>query len=262
MSIDKNKKVKLILYWVIRGFSIALIAFAIIGLITNDDPEVPFSNYVTYIIQSVLLFGLTYVPTLLDKLFHIKIPFTINLIYLLFVTASILFGEIFDFYVKFSWWDDVLHTFSGSFIASLGFMTIYFLNEKKNIDVRLSPSFIILFCFCFSMCGCLIWEVIEFTIDGIWGSNMQRFKDSITGEPFIGREALIDTMSDIIEGLGGALLFCVLSLVDVKIRKESFIKTSLNIEDNNSKENENLDLKTSEIKDSDRNANPSDDDLE
>ena len=91
---------------------------------------------------------------------------------------------------------------------------------------------------------------------------MQRFKDSITGEPFIGREALIDTMSDIIEGLGGALLFCVLSLVDVKIRKESFIKTSLNIEDNNSKENENLDLKTSEIKDSDRNANPSDDDLE
>ena len=81
MSIDKNKKVKLILYWVIRGFSIALIAFAIIGLITNDDPEVPFSNYVTYIIQSVLLFGLTYVPTLLDKLFHIKIPFTINLIF-------------------------------------------------------------------------------------------------------------------------------------------------------------------------------------
>ncbi len=231
MNNEKNKKVKLILYWTIRGVCIALIVFAIIGLIRHKDPEVPYSNYVTYILQALILFGLTYVPTILDKAFHIRIPFTINLIYLLFVTASILGGEIFDFYVKFSWWDDVLHTFSGSFIASLGFMTVYFLNEKKNIDVKLSPAFIILFCFCFSMCGCLIWEVVEFTIDGIFGSNMQRFNDSITGEPFIGRKALIDTMSDIIEGLGGALLFCGLSIIDVKLRKQSFIKSSFNIDD-------------------------------
>lgn len=232
MKSNKKQMFREILFWIIRTIALGTIIYSIIALaIDKGKGNVPSSQYVTFILQSVVLFACTFVPIILDKLFKINIPIYIELVYLVFVTMCILFGEMFNFYVKYSWWDDVLHTFSGSFIASLALMDVYFLNEKKKNQIKLSPGFIIIFCFCFAMTGCLIWEIFEYSIDSIFGSNMQRFRDSYNNVDFIGRKALKDTMSDIIEGLIGALLFCFIAYFDVRKANNSKIKQMFNIDE-------------------------------
>ncbi|HHW99977.1 MAG TPA: hypothetical protein GX740_01565, partial [Acholeplasmataceae bacterium] len=79
-----------------------------------------------------------------------------------------------------------------------------------------------LFVFCFSLSVGVIWEIIEYLIDGFAASNMQRFRDSITGELWMGREALRDTMKDFMLNTLGAALISVLGYIDLK-RKSGLI---------------------------------------
>lgn len=222
----KSVKVNKTLYRIIRFLSLGIIGYSIAGLIFNfhDRGDI---NYSFILIQSVLLFILTFIPTLVERLFKINLPILIEVIFLLFSTACIMLGEIFEFYIKISWWDNLLHTFSGSFIAIIGFVIIYFLNEKKGVNFRLSPGFIALFCFCFAMTCESIWEIFEFVVDGIFGSNMQRFKDNLDFTPFVGRDALHDTMFDIILTVIGAGCFSIISFLDLKLRKDSRLREYL-----------------------------------
>ena len=53
----------------------------------------------------------------------------------------------------------------------------------------------------------VLWEVCEFAIDGLKsGSNMQRFNNSVTNEPFIGRRAITDTMIDLMMDTVGGIM--------------------------------------------------------
>ncbi len=226
-KMTKSLKFGKILYRVIRVLSLAMIGYSIAGLVLNIKAHRE-TNFDFILTQSVALFLLSFVPTLVERVFKVNLPIIIEIIYLLFTTACLLFGEIFEFYIRFSWWDNILHTFSGSFIAVLGFIIIYFLNERKGVTFRLSPGFIAIFCFCFALaCEC-VWETFEFTIDGIFGSNMQRYKDNIDYSiQFSGRDALQDTMLDIIETMIGSSIFCVVGYLDMTLRKQSILKEYL-----------------------------------
>ena len=225
---NKRKLFREILYWFVRVESIILIILSILGLIrdgANRD-----SHYIITIIQAVLMTILTFIPALFKKVFKINIPIIIEICYLMFCSAAILLGEIFNFYIKYSWWDDLLHVFSGSFISIIGFIVIYYLNEKKNVPMSLSPAFIILFVFCFSLAAELVWEVIEWSIDGIFSSNMQRYMHDTLKTPFAGRSALLDTMGDMIEAIIGSIIVCVLTFIEMK-REDSSIKKMLKLEE-------------------------------
>lgn len=223
----KSQILRTVLYAFVRIESLAMIIYAIIGLVVNFNNRED-SRYGFIITQAVCLTALTFLPAIVGKLFKVKLPISMEILYLLFTTSCLLLGEIFEFYILFSWWDDVLHTFSGSFIAVIGFIIIYFLNEKRDVPLHLSPGFIILFCFCFALaCEC-IWETFEFTMDGLVGSNMQRFMDNYDNTIlFEGREALADTMGDIIETIIGSSIFCVIAFIDMTCRKKSALKTIL-----------------------------------
>lgn len=67
------------------------------------------------------------------------------------------------------------------------------------------------------------WELIEYGIDIIAGSNMQRHTNSITGEPFLGQRALADTMRDFISTIFGALPFSIIGYFNLKNRKYGFL---------------------------------------
>ena len=62
-----------------------------------------------------------------------------------------------------------------------------------------------LYAFCFAaFCG-VLWEFYEFTCDS-FGMNLQRYLAA--GQPKVGRAALMDTMTDLIMDVIGALLIC------------------------------------------------------
>ena len=87
--------------------------------------------------------------------------------------------------------------FSSMMTGFFGLMVVTILNRNKHVTMDLSPFFLCLFAFCFSVTLGSLWEIYEFTADGLFGLNMQKFMTA-QGELLVGHEALRDTMKDII----------------------------------------------------------------
>ena len=97
---------------------------------------------------------------------------------------------------------------SGAMLGALGFSLISILNNTKSINVQLSPFFVSLFAFCFSVAIGAIWEIYEYAVDSLLSLNMQKFRLA-DGTPLIGQNALADTMKDIIVDTISALVISV-----------------------------------------------------
>ena len=121
-------------------------------------------------ILSLILFLL---PSLIERRFKIELPTTFEVIIFLFIFASEILGEINNFYGAIPYWDTILHTLNGFLSASVGFSLIYLLNE--NIETfKLSPIFVSLMAFCFSMTIGITWEFFEYGMDNIFNLDMQK----------------------------------------------------------------------------------------
>lgn len=219
-KLTKSEKFSKIVYIVVRVLSFLMIVFSIVALIVDYHKTTRAdSRYVFIILQASAMVVLTFIPTIMMKLWKISCPVAVELIFLAFCSCALICGEIFEFYIKFSWWDDLLHGFSGVFMAVIGFIIINIFNQREDVPVKLSPGFVAWFSFFLAMACEGIWEVFEWTMDSIVGSNMQRYMDNITHEPFLGRYALEDTMSDIIEVMIGSIVFVVFGYFDMKYNK-------------------------------------------
>lgn len=161
----------------------------------------------------IITFALTYYPSILSKKFGVYLPKRLQLIITLFIFAAQILGEIGDFYEKISWWDTMLHTISGVILGLVGFLFVYLLNEKGNINVNLSPRFVILFAFCFALTMGVFWEFFEFGADRIFGYNMQKFR-------MPGEDGLVDTMCDLIVDTIGAIIACIGGHIYIKRKKD------------------------------------------
>ena len=107
-----------------------------------------------------------------EKRLKIKIPTGLATTFVLFIIFSLVLGSHYNFYERFSWWDDVLHAFYGAAFALIGFIIIQFISIRRGIE---NDAFIIcLFSFCFSVTFGVIWEIYEFSYDSFTGGNMQR----------------------------------------------------------------------------------------
>ena len=103
-------------------------------------------------------------------------------------------------------------------LGALGFILVSWLNDSEQVRVSLSPAFVALFAFCFALsCGAL-WEIYEYTFDGLLGLNMQKFITA-SGETLVGHAALRDTMKDIIVDAVAALLMAVLGYGQLKLAR-------------------------------------------
>ena len=60
-----------------------------------------------------------------------------------------------------------------------------------------------MFALCFAVTVGVLWEIYEFSFDGLLGLNMQKFRLE-DGTQLIGRAALQDTMKDLIVDVVGA----------------------------------------------------------
>nr|MDD6336738.1 hypothetical protein [bacterium] len=177
------------------------------------------SDYRLMVLQCVLGIAVMFIPTLLDRKFNIRFPNYIDILYYLFLYGAVFLGEIRHFYYVVPHWDDFLHSFSGAMLGALGFSLVSVLNSSDKVHVHLSPAFIAIFSFCFAEAVGVVWELYEYTMDGIMGLNMQKYALEY-GEALIGREALKDTMTDLTVSTIGALVVVTIGYIIIRKRKD------------------------------------------
>ena len=176
------------------------------------------ADYVLMFMQCVLGIIAFFIPSIITKRFKIEIPSNMYIVYVVFLYGAIFLGEVGNFYYKVPHWDLILHTFSGAMLGALGFSVVNIFNKDENISVKLSPIFVALFAFQFAITLGVMWEIYEFTFDGLLGVNMQKFALE-DGTQLIGRAALADTMEDLIVDAVGAFIMSIIGYISLKYKK-------------------------------------------
>lgn len=183
MPIKEEKKNKIMLF--LHRFMRVVIIIAFFAFLIEGD----WSNAV----MTGVIFLIMITPQILKTKYDIYIPFEFDFSVTLFVYLTLFLGSLQGFYLRYSWWDGLLHFQSGILLGFIGFLLVYILNERKTAKLIMSPGFVAFFSFCFSMALAGLWEIYEFAADSWFALNMQE-------------SGLPDTMSDIIVNAVGALI--------------------------------------------------------
>ena len=122
----------------------------------------------------VLTLILFLLPTILEKSLQIDLPNALEIIILLFIFAAEILGEIRAFYTTFAYWDTMLHTLNGFLCAAIGFSLVDMCNRHKRVSLSLSPVYMAIVAFCFSMTIGVLWEFFECTMDQFFLLDMQK----------------------------------------------------------------------------------------
>ena len=173
------------------------------------------SDYVLMFIQCLLGLVVFSLPSVVSRKWKFTIPNFIYIMYYLFLYCASVLGEVLNFYYLVPHWDTILHFFSGAMLGALGFILVSWLNDSETVNVTLSPAFIALFAFCFALSCGAVWEIYEFTFDGLLNLNMQKFITA-DGTVLTGHSALLDTMKDIIVDALAALMIAVIGYARLK----------------------------------------------
>ena len=208
---------------------------------------------------TLILFTL---PTIASRTFKVNLPTTLEIIIYLFIFSAEILGDIQNFYGVFKHWDTMLHTLNGFLSAAIGFSLIDILNRTEKFHIRMTPLFVALVAFCFSMTIGVLWEFFEFGADRYFNTDMQKdrivstvssvslnenkenkpvvikhIKESTIKGEINGKKTeiviqngaldigLIDTMKDLIVNCIGAVVFSTLGYLYIKQRGDGkFIK--------------------------------------
>ena len=174
------------------------------------------AQWLSLFVVSLLLIVL-FIPILFRKNLQVEIPAEFHLTAVIFTFAALYLGEVQEFYQRVWWWDIALHATAGLLMGILGFLLIYILNESKRIDIHLTPGFIAFFAFTFAVTIGTVWEIFEFSMDQIFGLNMQK---PMLGDP----SGLTDTMWDMIVNAIGAIIISLMGWWYLKYEKDFFMK--------------------------------------
>lgn len=240
----ENKKLVYTTYFILRLAVIAML----VAQVFNRNYE-----NVALCVLTLILFML---PSVFERRLHIDLPDTLEIIILLFIFAAEILGEIQSYYIKFPYWDTILHTLNGFLCAAIGFAMVDILNRRGHVSLHLSPFYMAVVAFCFSMTIGVLWEFFEFSMDRLFLMDMQ--KDTILNaistvnlDPSHGTKAIIirdiqdtilvlgdgtqvplglggyldvgivDTMKDLFVNFIGAVVFSVIGFFYVKGRGKS-----------------------------------------
>jgi len=128
-------------------------------------------NHVFFCILTLILFTL---PSLVEHKLNIQLPNVFEGIVLVFIYSAEILGEINCYYMKIPHWDTMLHTVNGFMFAAFGFALLDIINQNSKIKFKLSPFYLALMAFCFSMTIGVFWEFFEYYGDLLLGTDMQK----------------------------------------------------------------------------------------
>ncbi len=234
-SVIKEKKTAFIVFIFLRIFVIAVGAFSFF----NGAYENLF-----YCVLTLILFT---VPSFVERKFDIDLPDTLEIIIMLFIFAAEILGELGSYYTRVPYWDTILHTTNGFLCAAIGFALSDILNRNDRIKFKMSPLFLAITAFCFSMTIGVLWEFFEFFMDVFMGTDMQKdfvvknivstllgedtrnpliiedIKSTVVNGMDIGVDGYLDigiydTMKDLFVNFIGAVVFSIIGYFYVKTR--------------------------------------------
>ena len=165
----------------------------------------------------VLTLILFTMPSLLERKLDIDLPNTLEIIILLFIYAAEILGEIGAYYVTFPNWDTVLHTMNGFLCAAIGFSLLDILNRNSRVRFHLSPLYLAIVAFCFSMTVGVLWEFFECAMDQFFFFDMQ--KDTIVH----------DIGTNLLDPTGGNHPVVLRNITDVIVVQADGAKTALGL---------------------------------
>ena len=122
----------------------------------------------------ILAFLLLYLPSWIQVKLRIELPPPLEITIFCFIFAAEILGEVNAFYVVIPGWDTMLHTINGFLAAAVGFSMVMLLNDDERVAFHLSPAFLAMVAFCFSMTIGVLWEFFEFGMDYFLGTDMQK----------------------------------------------------------------------------------------
>ena len=205
-------------------------------------------NYESFAL-CILTLILFLAPAFIEEKFRVSIPPLFLGIIFFFIFAAEILGEVNHYYVKIPGWDTMLHTMNGFLCVAIGFSLVYLLNRGSR-NVNLSPFYLTLVAFCFSMTIGVIWEFFEFAMDQFFYLDMQKdfivttigsvsldpeqAQNVIKVKDIVGTAittasgevtkieggyldiGIIDSMKDLLVNLVGAIVFSVIGYVTLK----------------------------------------------
>ena len=237
--LKRKSRATLITYAVIR----LLILAVMIRSITAGNSE----NAYTCLLSLFLL----YLPSIIERKLEMRLPTALEITVVVFIFASEILGEIACFYVTVPFWDKAMHTVSGFIYAAVGYSMADILNRDHRISFQLSPVFLAVVAFCFSMTIGALWEIFEFSVDVLLNKDMQKdtvlheitsvaldptrsnipitvsgIRDTVVNGQSLGLGGYLDiglhdTMQDLIVNMIGALVFSVGGFFQQKRKKRS-----------------------------------------
>ena len=196
----------------------------------------------------LLVLVLFMLPFFIQQNFGIELPSTLEIIILLFIFAAEILGELECYFITYPYSDSMLHTTTGFLCTTTDFALIDILNRNSRIKFELSPIYVALAAFCFSMTVGVLWEFFEFGMDRIFHMDMQKDTvvssitsvmldptnknipvtiDGITSVTVNGQElgfggyldiGLYDTMEDLFVNFIGAVVFSTIGYFYIKHR--------------------------------------------
>ena len=215
---------------VILVLCIVLFAAGIVSICLIDD-DATRSRLAFQSFEVALMIFLTFVPNILHRIIHIKIPHLMEVIFVAFCFCCLILGDVADFYGKFDWWDSLEHGMSGVLLGILGYAIINTFNKVEGNRLKYSPVFVSMWVLCFALAAGALWEIMEFITDGLFGLNSQQYLTTPgtfdKAVPLEGHEALRDTMEDLILDFVGALFISVLGFFDLKRQRKSIANLTL-----------------------------------
>ena len=205
----------------------------------------------------LLVLVLFMLPSFLERKLKIDLPDTLEIIILIFIFAAEILGELGCYFIHYPSWDTMLHTTSGFLCAAIGFSLVNLLNKDNRISLSLSPLYMAIAAFCFSMTIGVLWEFIEFSADRLFLLDMQ--KDTVittissvtldatnSNTPIVIRNindvavngqslglggyldiGLYDTMEDLFDNFIGAVVFSLFGYFYVKHQGKGKLVESL-----------------------------------
>lgn len=133
-----------------------------------------FRRDIEHIFLCILALVLFSVPTILKNRFKLSIPAFLEVMVVAFILCGIVLGEVENFFIKFKYWDTILHTVNGVLCAAISLSLVTLLNKQERILFRLSPVFLFLVAVSFSMMIGVLWEFFEFGMDYFLHMDMQK----------------------------------------------------------------------------------------
>ncbi|MBQ7548134.1 MAG: hypothetical protein IJT03_00350 [Clostridia bacterium] len=180
-----------ITWWVCRGL---LFLWGVVML---------FTGYTTEFLEAMFAIIFTHLWDLFQllggKTFITLVPYRIQTMLNVFICFGVVVGTTVNKFTSFEYIDIPEHFMAGFIATSGSYDLAVIIQGKQPKDKRISPALAAMFSLAFGVMLMVGWEFYEFTMDRLYGLNLQC-------SHFNSENGLIDTMTDMILGSAGCVV--------------------------------------------------------